>query len=48
LKALRLLGEHESKIEGVIFNAANISLLPEYPSISGAAVKFPQQSFQPA
>jgi capsular exopolysaccharide synthesis family protein len=48
LKALRLLGEHESKIEGVIFNAANISLLPEYPSLGGAAVKFPQQSFQPA
>jgi capsular exopolysaccharide synthesis family protein len=48
LKALRMLGEQQSKIEGVIFNAANISLLPEYPSLGGAAVKFPQQSFQPA
>jgi capsular exopolysaccharide synthesis family protein len=47
-RALRLLNEQESKIEGVVFNAANIRLLPEYPSIGGAMAKVAPHRFQPA
>ncbi len=47
-RALRLLNQQESKIEGVVFNAANIRLLPEYPSITGVAAKAVPHRLQPA
>jgi Mrp family chromosome partitioning ATPase len=47
-RALRLLNDQESKIEGVVFNAANIRLLPEYPSIDGAMAKAFPHRLQPA
>lgn len=47
-RAMRLLNEHESKIEGVVFNAANIRLLPEYPSLGGSMVRAVPHRFQPA
>ena len=47
-RSLRLLSGQEAKIEGIVFNGANIRLLPEYPNISGAMAGAVPQNLQPA